>query len=432
MDPWIGLIGVGLLFVLIALHVPIGVSMALVGVGGFAYVVGLQPALSLLATETTEVITNTDLAVIPLFLIMGNLARVGGLASDIYSLASAFVGHRRGGLAMATVVGCAGFGSVCGSGVATAATFGRVALPEMEKRNYAMSLSAGSIAAGGTLGIIIPPSTVMVVYAVLSEQFILDLFSAAIGPAILSIFVYCLAIFIVTSFKPESGPPGPRHSWKERLVALRRGWGVGSLAIAVLGGIYSGIFTVQEAASVGVTISLIFALMRKALNRNTIIEVLEQSSATSVMIYVIIIGASILSYFISVTHLADFAVEGIESLDLSGLGVIVMLLILYLFLGAFFDELAAVVLTLPVVLPVVTGLGYDPVWWGILMVCVIGIGMISPPIGMNVFVLRAVAPRIGLGAIYKGVTPFVLADLVKLGLLASFPQITLWGVRLLN
>jgi tripartite ATP-independent transporter DctM subunit len=414
----IGLIGIGLLFVLIALHVPIGVSMALVGVGGFATVVGLQPALSLLATETTEVMTNTDLSVIPLFLIMGNLARVGGLASDIYSLANAFVGHRRGGLAMATVGGCAGFGAVCGSGVATAATFGRVALPEMEQRNYAMSLSAGSIAAGGTLGIIIPPSTVMVVYAVLSEQFILDLFSAAIGPALLSISIYCLAIFVVTLVKPEYGPPGPRHTWKDRLMALRRGWGVASLAVAVLGGIYSGVFTVQEAASVGVTIALIFALIRGTLNRRTFIEVLEQSSATAVMIYVIIIGASVLSYFVSVTHLTDLAVESIDALGLPGPGVIVMLLIFYLILGAFFDELAAVVLTLPVVLPVVTGLGYDPVWWGILMVCVIGIGMISPPIGMNVFVLRAVAPSIGLGTIYRGVTPF--------------PSITLWGVDLLN
>jgi tripartite ATP-independent transporter DctM subunit len=329
----IGLIGIGLLFVLIALHVPIGVSMALVGVGGFAAVVGLGPALSLLATETTEVITNTDLAVIPLFLIMGNLARVGGLASDIYSLANAFVGHLRGGLAMATVGGCAGFGAVCGSGVATAATFGRVALPEMEQRNYAMSLSAGSIAAGGTLGIIIPPSTVMVVYAVLSEQFILDLFSAAIGPALLSISIYCLAIFVVTLVKPEYGPRGPRHTWKERLVALRRGWGVASLAIAVLGGIYSGVFTVQEAASVGVTIALIFALVRGTLNRRTLIEVLEQSSATAVMTYVIIIGASVLSYFVSVTHPTDLAVAGIDALGLPGPGVIVMLLIFYLILG---------------------------------------------------------------------------------------------------
>lgn len=432
MDLWIGLGGIAILFLLIGLHVPIGIAMALTGIGGFAVVVGLDPALSLLATETTEIITNSDLMVIPLFIAMGNLARVGGLATDIYGLAYAFVGHRRGGLAMATVGGCAGFGAVCGSGVATAATFGRVALPEMAKRGFAPSLSAGAIAAGGTLGIIIPPSTVMVVYAVLSEQFILDLFSAAVGPALLSITVYCIAIVVVTYFRPEMGPPGERCTWTERLHAIRRSWGVASLAISVLGGIYSGIFTVQEAASIGVTISLIFAFVRGALTKAVIIDVLEQSSATSVMIYIIIIGASVLSYFISVTHLADYAVQGIESLDLPGPGIIAMLLLFYIILGAFFDELAAVVLTLPVVLPVITGLGYDPIWWGILMVSVIGIGMISPPIGMNVFVLQAVAPHISLGSIYRGVMPFVIADIFKLGLLAIFPAITMWGVKLFN
>lgn len=415
-------------FVLMLLHVPIGIAMGLVGVAGFGIVVGWDPAVSLVANEGASVITNIDLAVIPMFLLMGSLAATAGLASDVYRLAYAFIGHRPGGLAYATVGGCAGFGSVCGSAVATAATFGKVALPEMLKRNYSPALATGTVAAGGTLGIIVPPSAIMVIYAILTEQFILDLFTAAIVPAIMSIVFYLIAVRIHVWRDPDAAPAGDRLSWRERLVVVGENWGVLLLAVSVLGGIYSGIFSVNEAAAVGVTIALMFAIGRRRLTWKIFLTVLSESSATTLMIYVMIIGASIFSYFMTVTHTPDRLIAAITSLNTSPLVILFVLLVSYIVLGAVFDEVAAMVITLPFVIPLIKSFGYDLVWWGMINVMVIQIGMLCPPIGINVMVIQNLRREIPLMDVYRGVTPFLIMDLIKLAILTTFPALTTWTV----
>lgn len=433
MDPLIiAAVGFGIMLVLIALHVPIGVAMALVGMGGFAMLTDWGPALSLMASEPASTISNLNLAVIPLFMLMGSLASTAGLASDVYNIAHAFIGHRRGGLAAATVLGSAGFGAVCGSGVATTATFGRVALPEMLRRNYAPSLATGSIAAGGTLGIIVPPSSIMIIYAILTEQFVIELFTAAIVPAILAVVLYWLAVQVSVAIDPDAGPSAPRLSRREQLQALRSGWGVVVLAISVLGGIYSGIFTVNEAAAVGVVIAFAFALARRKLSLRSFAKVLAEASAATAMIYVMVFGATIFSYFMAVTGAPAYLVDVIGNLQVPPLMIISLLLLLYIVLGAFFDEVAAMVVTLPFVIPLIQHFGYDLVWWGIINVIVIEIGMITPPIGINVMVLNGLHRSIGLVTIYKGIMPFLAADIIRLAILVLFPALTLWLPSILH
>lgn len=426
-------VGFVVVFALIFLHVPIGVAMGLVGVAGVALMIGVGPALSLLANEPASVITNLDLGVIPLFLLMGSLAGAAGLATDLYNLAYALAGHRRGGLALATMGGCAGFGAICGSGIATAATFGRVALPEMLKRDYSPAFAAGTIAAGGTLGLIIPPSTVIVIYAILTEQFIIDLFIAAIVPAILAVVFYVIAIIVyVNVVDPKAGPAGKKMPWPERLQVVKSNWGVLFLITVVLGGLYTGVFTVNEAAAIGVTIAFLFALVRRKLTWESFLRVLAEASATTMMIYIMIIGASIFSYFMTLTHAPDRLVAAVTGLALPGMAIIFILLLLYIILGAVFDEVAAMVITLPFVLPLIKDLGYDLVWWGIINVMVIEIGMICPPIGINVFVIHSICKGIPIGAVYRGITPFLLVDFVRLTILTLFPPLTLWMLHVLK
>ena len=359
-------------------------------------------------------------------MLMGSLAATGGLARDIFETAEALVGHRRGGLAATTIVASAGFGAVCGSSVATTATFGRVALPEMIARGYAKGSSAGAVAAGGTLGIIVPPSSIMVLYGVLTEESVLELFTAAILPALLSVVLYLVAIGIVARRNPEAMPGSRKLPFRARVLAIGKSWGAVTLAIIVLGGIYSGVFTVNEAAAVGVVFAFVFALARGKLNRDTFLSVLSEASVATVMIYVIVFGAMIFSYFISLSGVSSEMMGAIESLGLPPLGVIFVLVLIYLVLGAFFDEVAAVVVTLPFVLPIILSLGYDPVWWGILNVALIGVGMLTPPIGINVMLLNAMREDIPLTAIYRGILAFFLADCVRILILVLFPQVTLW------
>jgi len=422
----LALIGCVAMFALILLHVPLGVAMALVGVVGFAQVAGWAPALSLMASEPAAAMSNLDIAVIPLFMLMGSLATVGGLGTDIYEVSYAVIGHRRGGLATTTILASAGFGAVCGSGVATTATFSKVALPEMLKRQYSAELATGAVAAGGTLGIIVPPSGMMILYAVLTEQSVLALFTAAFIPAAIAIIFYIIAIQVQVMLNPAAAPQGERLPFKKRIAALRQGWGVAVLSIVVLGGIYSGIFTVHEAAAIGVVIAFMFALLRRRLGVREFLNVLGEASSATAMIYLMIFGATIFSYFISVTGGADFIVSGITSLDVAPLVVIGLLLLFYMFLGAFFDEVAAMVITLPFVIPVIQNLGYDLVWWGIINVVVIGIGMLTPPIGINVMLLSSMNPQIPLTTIYRGIFPFFCADVIRLALLTLVPALTLW------
>ena len=422
----IALVGFVSMFVLIVLHVPIGVAMGVVGIVGFASIAGWGPALSLLASEPASTMANLDLAVIPLFMLMGSLAAAGGLARDLYETSEALVGHHPGGLAATTIVASAGFGAVCGSSVATTASFGRVALPEMISRKYAPGISAGTVAAGGTLGIIVPPSSIMILYAVLAEESVLDLFSAAIIPAILSVMLYLAAIVIIAKRNPAAMPGSKKLPARDRILAIGKSWGAILLAIIVMGGIYSGVFTVNEAAAVGVVFTFFFALGRGKLNRQTFVNVLSEASVATIMIYFIVFGASIFSYFVSLSGASEGVIGAIQKLGLPPLGVIFALVLVYIILGAFFDEVAAVVVTLPFVLPVILSLGYDPVWWGILNVALIGVGMLTPPIGMNVMLLNSMRADISLMTIYRGIFGFFLADCVRIAILALFPQVTLW------
>ena len=427
----IGALGLAALFLLILLQVPIGFAMMIVGVAGVALQSSWGPALTLLANEPAGVLSNVDLATVPLFLLMGTFATAAGFSADIYNAVAALFGHRRGGLAYATIGGCAAFGVVCGSSTATAATFARVALPEMLKRGYSPAFSTGTIAAGGTLKSLIPPSIVMILYCIVAKTFIFDLFLAAIVPALIAIALNLVAITLIVRFRPQVAPVLERTSWQERKAALAKAAPVLILILGVFGGLYSGIFTVNEAASVAAVLSFLFALARGRLTWGKLVEGLRESASATAMLYVILIGAFVFTYFITLARIPEALVQAIEGLPLPPLAVIFVLLAGYLVLGAIFDEISAMLITLPFVLPVVVKLGYDPVWWGIINVVVIELGMIIPPIGVIVFLLHGLAREIPMRTIYRGVAPFIAADLVLLAVLTIFPAIALWLPRVL-
>ena len=428
----IGALGLAALFGLILLHVPIGIAMIIVGVVGYALQTGWAPALTILASEPSGLLASVDLATVPLFLLMGTFASAAGFSRDIYNAAAALLGHRRGGLAYATVGGCAAFGAVCGSSTATAATFAKAALPEMLKRGYGEAFTTGTIAAGGTLKSLIPPSIVMILYCIVSRTFIFDLFVAALVPALLAIVLNLAAIWVVVRIHPEYAPRGASVEFGEKLRAVKAATPVLLLMIAVFGGLYSGIFTVNEAASVAAVLSLAFAFARGRMDRESLWRGLRESAAATAMIYVIIIGASVFTYYMTLARVPEALIALIGGLEVPPLAIVFALLLAYLVLGAVFDEIAAMLITLPFVLPIIEKLGYDPVWWGIVNVVVVELGMIIPPIGIIVFILHGLAPKIPLSTIYRGVVPFIIADLVLLALLAVFPEISLALPRLLK
>ena len=425
MSPFeIGGLGLLALLVLILMQVPVAFAMIVVGVAGFALQTGWGPAFSLLANEPSAILSSADLASVPLFLLMGAFANAAGFSSDIYRLAAAFLGHRRGGLAYATIGGSAAFGAICGSSTATAATFTRAALPEMLRFGYAPGFSAGTVAAGGTLKSLIPPSIIMILYSITAKTFIFDLFLAALIPAILTIGANILAIAIVVRTSPEAAPVGSRISWAERWAALRAAAPVLVLMLTVFVGLYSGIFTVNEAASFAAVLSLVFALLRNRLTLASFWAGLRESASATAMIYFMMIGATVFTYFITLARIPEALIASISHLELPGIAIIFVLLLAYLVLGAVFDEIAAMLITLPFVLPLVVKLGYDPVWWGIINVVIIELGMIIPPIGLIVFIMYGMRPDIPLTTIYRGVAPFIIADIAVLALLTIFPGLT--------
>ncbi|MCA0922016.1 TRAP transporter large permease [Pseudooceanicola nanhaiensis] len=426
-DPFVtGLLGLAAMFALIVLQVPVGIAMGLTGVVGCGLIIGFGPALTLLATEPSSAMSSEGYAVIAMFLLMGNFAHVGGLSRELYKLAYVYLGHLRGGLVFATVGACAGFGAICGSSVATAATMARIALPEMLERGYAKSLAAGSIAAGGTLGMIVPPSVVMILYGILTENSIIALFLAAIVPGVIAVVFYFIAVFIVVRRNPEAAPVGEKAPWAERRRVTIQSWAVVLLAVMVSGGIYSGIFTVSEAASVGASVALLLAIFRRRLTVKNFLAALGDTAANTGMIFVMIIGASVFSYFATLSGLPAATVSWIQGLGLPPFLVLMLLMLFYLILGAIFDTIAAMVLTLPFVYPLILGLGYDPVWWGVINIVVIELGMITPPIGINVFVLHGMAKDLPLSTIFRGVVPFIFADVARLVVLITFPALSLW------
>jgi C4-dicarboxylate transporter, DctM subunit len=419
------------MFLLMALRVPIAFAMGLVGLIGLGLIRSWPAAISSTTTEILDIAKYT-LSVVPLFVLMGNFVTRAGLSRELYQAAYAFIGHRRGGLAMSTVAACAGFGAICGSSIATTATMARVAMPEMRRFNYSDSFAAGSIAAGGTLGILIPPSVIMVIYGIMTETSIGALFAAGIVPGILGASLYIIAAGMVTRRKPELGPPGERSSWRQRWIALRNIWGVILLFGLVMGGMYGGFFTPTEAAGVGAMGGFLFALARGALSFETLMQTLVDSSRTTAMLFTIVIGASIFANFMNFTTLPVDLRDFVTQFQIHPLAVVIAICVIYVLLGTAMEELSMILLTVPIFFPLIVHLGFDPIWFGILIVCVVEIGMISPPVGMNVFVLRSVLPDVPTASIWRGVMPFLYADILRLAILISFPAITLWLPKLLN
>ncbi|HVL55791.1 MAG TPA: TRAP transporter large permease [Burkholderiaceae bacterium] len=425
------LLGFAAMFVLMAIRIPIAFAMAAVGLVGVGLMRSWPAAMASVTTELVDIAKYT-LSVVPLFILMGNFVTRAGMSRELFNAAYAFIGHRRAGLALSTIVACAGFGAICGSSLATVATMSRVAMPEMQRFGYASSFAAGAIAAGGTLGILIPPSVILVIYGIMTEQSIGALFAAALIPGIIATLLYMGSAVVVTARNPALGPPGEKTDWPRRWRALAEVWGVLVLFALVMGGMYGGWFTPTEAGGIGAFGGFLFALFRGQLSLPVLRDVLVDSARTTAMLFTILIGASIFAGFINFTALPSELQAFVAQFDVHPIMVIVAICAVYLVLGMALESLSMILLTVPIFLPVVLQLGFDPVWFGVLVVCVVEISLITPPIGMNVFVLRSMLPNVPTGQIWLGVAPFVLGDVVRLAILIGIPPVTLWLPRALG
>ncbi len=420
------LIGFAAIFILALLRLPLAFAMAIVGIVGMGLTRGWMPALASTAQVVQETGFAYTLSVIPLFILMGNFVARAGLAHELFAAAYAFIGHFRGGLAHATVAACAGFGAICGSSIATAATMSKVAYPSMKKLGYSDSLATGVMAAGGTLGIMIPPSTIMVIYGIITETNIGKLFAAGVIPGILTALLMMAGIAVMTARDPSHAPAGERSTWPQRWAALRGIWGVVVLVFIVLGGIYGGVFTATEGAGIGASGAFLFALVRGRLTWAVLYQVLVESARTTAMLFTLLIAATIFANFVNFTTMPGDLKTWITGQGLSPTMIIAAMMLIYIVLGTVMEELTMVLLTIPLFFPIVTALGFDPVWFGVLIVMIVQIGLISPPVGMNLFVLNSLLPNVGLGAIFRGCWPFVAVMIFVLVLLVAFPQISLW------
>ena len=425
-----------LLSLILVFRVPIGFAMGAVGIVGFAALQGLtfdnllefswRGPISLASNRIIDTAQEYGLSVIPLFILMGNFVTKANLSGDLYRASHAFLGHRKGGLSMATIVACGGFSAICGSSLATSATMAKVAMPPMKKYGYSNELASASIAAGSTLGILIPPSVILLMYGILTETSIRELFAAGFIPGMLGIGLYLLATRYVVWRHPEAGPAGEPIPWSERLVSLRNVWGVLLLFAIVMGGIYLGIFTPSEAAGVGAGGAFVIALLRKSLNLDALFHALIDTGRTSAMLFTVLIGALIFSDFITLAGLPAELLAFVQSFELSPMGIMLIIVAIYLVLGMVFESLSMILLTVPIFYPLVQSLGFDLVWFGILVVVVTEISLITPPVGMNVFVLSAVLDDVKAGTIFKGIVPFWCADMIRLALILFVSSIALF------
>lgn len=428
----VSLLGFLAFIALVALfRMPIGFSIGAVGFVGIGLVRNWNAAQAAVVGEFLHV-ASYSLSVVPLFVLMGNFVTRGGLSRDLYQAANAFLGHRRGGLVASTIVASAGFGAVCGSSIATAATMAKVALPEMQRLGYKNGFAAAAVAAGGTLGILIPPSSIMVIYGLMTETSIGALFAAGVVPGLIAMAFYLLAARWTVARDPLAGPPGDRFTWMQRIKALRAVGSVLFLFVLVMGGLYSGFFTATEAAGIGAFGGFLVAWARGTLSWQVLREVLVESAITSGMLFTILIGAQIFAAFVNFTSMPSDLTAWVDGLGWGPLGVIVAICCIYIVLGCFMESMSMILLTVPVFFPLVTGMGYDPVWFGILLVCVVEIGLITPPLGMNVFVIRATVSWIKGSEVWWGLAPFIVADFCRIAILVAFPALTLYLPRLLN
>jgi tripartite ATP-independent transporter DctM subunit len=430
--------GFAALLGLIVLRAPIALAMLLVGAFGYVHVLDWAALFNYLKTTPYHLFANYTLSVIPLFILMGALAERGGLARDLFAAANALIGRRPGGMAMGVIGACAAFGAVCGSSVATTATFGRAALPELKRFGYDEGFATGTIAVGGTLGILIPPSVILVVYAISTEQNIAKLFMAAFIPGLLATLFYLLTIAVWMRFRPELGPAAPSLEAGEKARAMRNVIPVLGIAVLVVGGIYGGIFTPTESAAIGCIAVLAVGLLRRTLPAAELRAALLSTAETTAMIYAILLGAEVFNAFLALSQAPDLLALWVTEQGFPPYGVLVALLVTYIVLGAVMDELAMILLTLPIFFPVVTALDFGltteetAIWFGILVLVVVGIGLTAPPIGLNVFVVSSLARDVPIARTYRGVLPFLATDLLRLGLCVAFPALSLWLVRLLS
>jgi tripartite ATP-independent transporter DctM subunit len=424
--PATGLIGLLVLFALILGGVRIGAALGLVGLGGLALVLSPEAAVIKAGVVTVDTLTRYELGTLPLFLLMAHVFFSVDASRDLFDAAARFIGHRRGGLAYAAVAGCAGFGAINGSSLATAATIGSVALPEMRRRGYSDALATGTVAAGGTLGQMIPPSGALIVYGIIAETSIGQLFTAAIIPGLTQALFYFVVVWLVVRWRPELAPASERASWRERWAAVRRIWDMVLLIALVIGGIAFGWISPSEAAAIGAAGSLLIAALRKRLSRSMLFSAFEATLKTSGMIFLIVIGALVFSVFIGVTGLADAAGSIVSSLNLGTVGTLVVIALLLLALGSVLDGLALMLLTTPILLPIVEATGMSALWFGIFITRAMEMGFVHPPLGMNLYVIQGVAKDVSIGRIFKGVMPFLASDFVHLFLLILIPGMALW------
>jgi C4-dicarboxylate transporter DctM subunit len=421
-----GFVGLAVLFAFLALGLPIGVGMALVGIAGFWYLVSGTAAITNAGLIAFQTASNYTYAVLPLFLLMAHVCFVSGLGKDLYGIAAKWLGHQRGGLAMATVGGCAAFAAISASSVATAATMGLVSLPEMKRYKYDPALATGCVAAGGSMGILIPPSGVLIIYGILTQQSIGTLFIAGIVPGVLEAVFYIITIYILCLRKPSLGPRGPKYSFIEKVKSFSGTGEVLALIILVLGGLIIGWFTPNEAGAVGAFGAIIITMIRKRLNRHNLGQALLETIKTTGMIYGILIGALIFNYFLAVTTMPSQLAEIIGGLPIPPMGIMGLIIVVYIILGCFFDAMGMVLLTIPILYPLVMSLGFDPIWFGIIIVRVMEMAIITPPIGMNVYIISGVAPDVPLSTIFRGIAPFLVADICEVVLLLFVPAVVLF------
>ena len=422
----VAIVGFVALFGLMLLRVPVGMAMGLVGVSGYAYLSGGGPALKLVGQTSMRTVTDYQFGVIPMFLLMGAFVSTSGVSRELFRAANTFVGHRRGGLGLATIVSCGGFAAISGSSVATAATFSTVAYPEMRRYGYPQSFATGVIAAGGTLGAMLPPSTVLAVYGLITQQDVGKLFQAGIIPGLLAMAMYMVTIAVICRVRPNLLPTVPKASWAERVAGLKDVWAPLLLFVLVIGGLYGGIFTPTEAGGVGACGAFILGVLRGKLGRAEIRASLLQATRTAAAVFTVLIGALLFGYFLTITQVPQKVTEFLTGLGIGTYGVLALIMLMYLVLGCLMDAMAMIILTVPIIFPVVTQLGFDPVWFGVIIVMTVELGLIHPPVGMNVFVIKSVVHDVTFSSIFKGVLPFIATDILRLVILIVFPVIALW------